>query len=204
MRVRNNYVIRIGLGEKRDAHIISGDLPGKHPVYKQHSFKIIIWLRKQQRALLPTTRSLLVILLSVLRSTQISFINLESGDRVTLVMAADRTAVVAAGGSILGEHDVLTILNQLTNVAPQWELLAVCLRLSPSEIANIRSKYSENVNLALSEVILRWLAKSPQDQLTWSGLIEALRQPILNEERTASQIEQKFIHCSHKPTQCKL
>ena len=94
-------------------------------------------------------------------------------------------------------------INELTDVAPQWELLATCLRLSTSDIANIRSKYSGNVNLALNEVILRWLAIRSPDQLTWSDLVKALRQPILNEERIASQIERQFL-CSHKPASCKL
>ena len=116
---------------------------------------------------------------------------------------ADKTGVVAAGRSILGEGDVLTIANGLVNVAPRWETLATCLRLSPSDIANIKSKHSGDVNQALIEVISRWLATSPQDQLTSSDLVEVLRQPVLNEEWSASQIEQKFRH-GHKPTHCEL
>ena len=111
---------------------------------------------------------------------------------------ADKTF---AGCPILGEDDVLTILNELVDVAPRWELLATCLKLSPSDVENIKSQYSGNVNLALSKVISRWLATSPDDR-TWSDVVEVLRQPILSEERSAKQIEQRYLH-SHKPTHCK-
>ena len=109
-------------------------------------------------------------------------------------------ANVVASPSALGDGDVLTIANELLNVASRWELLARCLKLPTSDIANIRTKYGGDVNLALSEVISRSIATNRQ--LTWSDLVKALREPILNEEWCASQIEKKF--CVHKPTPCKL
>jgi hypothetical protein len=109
--------------------------------------------------------------------------------------------VATCSSSALGDGDiVLTIANELLDVAPRWELLARCLKLSTSDIANIKTKYGENVNLALSEVISRWIATNRQ--LTWSDLVQALREPILNDERCASQIEEKF--CVHKQTPRKL
>lgn len=108
-------------------------------------------------------------------------------------------ATVVVNSSALGDGDVLTIANELLDVAPRWELLARCLKLSASDVANIRTKYGGDVNLALSEVISRAIATN--HQLTWSDLVQALREPILNEECCASQIEKKFVH---KLTPCKL
>ncbi len=108
--------------------------------------------------------------------------------------------VATCSSSALGDGDIVTIANELLDVAPRWELLARCLKLSTSDIANIKTKYGDDVNLALSEVISRWIATNRQ--LTWFDLVQALRQPILNEEWCASQIEKKF--CVHKLTPCKL
>ena len=117
---------------------------------------------------------------------------------------ADHTSFVACSSArLIGDGDVLTIINALVNVASKWELLARCLKLSSSDIANISRKLNNggDVNLALSEVISRWIAANPH-RLTWSDLVAALRQPILNEEWCASQIEEKF--CARKPTPRKL
>lgn len=97
-----------------------------------------------------------------------------------------------ANSSALGDGDILTIANELSPVAPRWELLAMCLKLSASDIENIRIKYGGDVSLALSAVISRAIAT--HHQLTWPDLIQALREPILNEECCASRIEEKYIH----------
>ena len=107
-----------------------------------------------------------------------------------------------AESTSLGKDDLLTILNELCGIASKWEVLATCFELSDSDIANIRSTYGSDVNLALKQVILRWMATNHQDQLTWSNVVKALRESILNEEFCASQIEKKFF--THHPTPCKL
>lgn len=108
--------------------------------------------------------------------------------------------VVASPTLALAEDDVVTIANELLDVAPRWELLARCLKLSAADIANIKTKCSEDVNKALCEVISRWIATN--QKLAWSDLVRALREPILNEEYCANKIEMKY--CVHKPTPCKL
>ena len=109
-----------------------------------------------------------------------------------------------ADSTSLGKDDVLTILNELCDIAPRWEVLALCFGLSDPDVANIKSNCSQDVNLALKEVIRRWMAKNRRDQVTWSNVVKALRQPILNEEACASQIEKKFCTCTQMPTPCKL
>ena len=107
-----------------------------------------------------------------------------------------------ANSSSLGEGDVLTIANELSPVAPRWELLAMCLKLSASDIENIRTKYGGDVNLALSAVISRAIAT--HHQLTWSDLVQALREQILNEQCCASRIEEKYIHTKPIPRKLHL
>ena len=111
-------------------------------------------------------------------------------------------AVVASpsASSFLGDGDAVTIASELVDVASKWELLATCLKLSSSDIANINTKYGGEVNLALIKVISRWIATN--QQLTWSDLVQALREPILNEEWCATKIEKKF--CVREPSPCKL
>ena len=114
-------------------------------------------------------------------------------------MADDTRTSLVVISSALGRDDVLTIANNLLPVAPRWELLANCLKLSTSDIANIGTKHGGEVNQALFQVISRWIATNVR--VTWSDLVEALRQPILDETWCATQIEEKF--CIHKPTPCK-
>lgn len=134
-----------------------------------------------------------------IKETSCSLVS-ENQCSIDMAGGAHTLFIASPSAASLGDGDVLTIANELLDVAPRWELLARCLNLSKSDITNIKTRYGEDVNQALVEVISRWIATN--SQLTWPDLVQALRQPILNEEWRASQIEDKF--CIHRPTPCKL
>ena len=97
-----------------------------------------------------------------------------------------------AGDTLLGKRDVAAVVNELSDVASKWILVGTCLGVDQADIAEIESLHLAPRE-ALLKVVAKWLdtarAAGPR---TWKSVVEALRQPMLKEERVADQIERNI------------
>lgn len=72
-------------------------------------------------------------------------------------------------------------------MASRWELVGTCLGVEQSEIDEIE-KLGLPAKQALLKLLSRWLDTTNRT-VTWADIVDALRKPILKEERVAQQIE---------------
>ena len=92
---------------------------------------------------------------------------------------------------VLGKHDLSAVVNELSDVASKWMLVATCLEVDQADITDIESQRL-SPRESLLKVVTKWLdTASDSAPPTWHRLVDALRQPVLNEERVAKQIEKK-------------
>ena len=96
----------------------------------------------------------------------------------------------------LGKHDLSAILNQLASLASKWQLIGTCLDVEESEIDEIE-KHNLSPKEALRKLLSRWL-DTTNHTVTWADIVDALRLPILKEERVAQQIEHDVRNQSSK------
>ena len=75
----------------------------------------------------------------------------------------------------------------MASVASKWILIGTCLGVEQSEIDEIE-RLSLPPKEALLKLISKWL-DTTNHTVTWADIIDALRQPVLKEERVAQQIE---------------
>ena len=110
-----------------------------------------------------------------------------------------QTSEQLARDSVLGKRDVAAVVNELSDVASKWILVGTCLGVDQADIAEIESLHLAPRE-ALLKVVAKWLdtarAAGPP---TWKSVVEALRQPMLKEERVADQIERTFCSSFSKP-----
>ena len=88
----------------------------------------------------------------------------------------------------LGKHDLAAIVNELAEVASRWVLIGTCLGVHQSEIDEIEGLHLSPKE-ALLKVISRWLDSAQPHPQSWKDVTDALRQPVLREERVAEKIE---------------
>ena len=92
----------------------------------------------------------------------------------------------------LSEDDLPALLTILHGASTKWEQIAIFLRLGEANISTI--KYTPHPDKRLLEVIRIWL-KNTSPAPTVKSLAEALKNPVVGEEKIALDIKQTF--CPH-------
>ena len=79
---------------------------------------------------------------------------------------------------IVGEDDLREVNDEVAFLKAKYYQLGVALGLPPSELDAIKSSYHQNIDQALTEVLLLWLrgksTTSNNPPPTWQGLVKAL------------------------------
>ncbi len=88
----------------------------------------------------------------------------------------------------LGPNDLVTVLTELCEVCAQWYYLGLVLNLTPDVLDAIKGPFKSDKD-CLRDVVLRWLKTSGP---SWEALVQALRSPIVDTERLARHLEQKY------------
>ena len=74
---------------------------------------------------------------------------------------------------------------RLTQDITDWSVLALLLGLSAADLQRIQLNHPTAVQLQHQAIIRRWLDSG---EATWSGLIKALRDPLVNKGAVADKI----------------
>ena len=75
----------------------------------------------------------------------------------------------------------------MADVATEWVLLGTCLGVPQADIKEIEQLHLP-AKQALLKLISRWL-DTTDHTVTWADIVDALRKPLLKEERVAQRIE---------------
>ena len=78
-------------------------------------------------------------------------------------------------------------MNELYDVRKKWKLIGLGLRLPPSDLDAISGDPLECLQTSLS----KWL-KGIDPLPTWDALIAVLRSRVVDEEKKAQELEEKF------------
>ena len=85
-------------------------------------------------------------------------------------------------------------MNELCVVRKKWKLIGLGLRLPPSDLEAMSGDPLECLQNSLS----KWL--NGIDPLpTWDALIAVLRSPVLDEEKKAQELEEKYCGVTPSP-----
>ena len=74
-----------------------------------------------------------------------------------------------------------------------WYNLGIQLHVSTPTLKNIRSENPGNNGACLTGVLTEWL-KGLNPVPTWTGLVEALKQPTVSQPRLAAAIEGCYLN----------
>ena len=82
-------------------------------------------------------------------------------------------------------RDVLTATISET----RWFMLGVALNVEQHQLRRIESRYRDPQE-CLNHMIYSWISSG---NATWSGLVEALRSPLMDNHKLAQEIEVKYM-----------
>ena len=86
--------------------------------------------------------------------------------------------------------DLSTVRNEIHDARNKWYDIGIELKVDVSTLKSIESKYSDAKD-CLREVITGWL-KAVSPKPTWRSLVDALRQPAVDESKLAAVLEGKY------------
>ena len=82
-------------------------------------------------------------------------------------------------------RDILTATISET----RWFMLGVALNVEQHQLRRIESRYRDPQE-SLNHMLYSWISSG---KATWSGLVEALRSPLMNNQQLAQEIEVKYM-----------
>ena len=82
-------------------------------------------------------------------------------------------------------RDILTATISET----RWFMLGVALNVEQHQLRRIESHYRDPQE-SLNHMLYSWISSG---NATWSGLVEALRSPLMNNQKLAQEIEVKYM-----------
>ena len=86
--------------------------------------------------------------------------------------------------------ELLEFLSQVASKArDKWETVGLVLNIMPDQL-NVISKKYQNPMLCYSEVFTTWKNKEKQAKFTWMTIVEALKSPVVEENKLAGDIVQ--------------
>jgi len=99
-------------------------------------------------------------------------------------------------GASLGVADLKTILNDIAPCRAEWFNLGIQLQVDTGTLKAIELKCKAPAD-QLREVVMAWLQSTKNP--TWGAMIEALKSPIIDETRLASELQQKYHSSGETP-----
>lgn len=90
------------------------------------------------------------------------------------------------------------LLNAIICKASKWYDIGIQLDLTVDELDNIEAN-GKSVEENLRNMLKKCL-NNHNPPLTWRALIKALKQPALDEQRLASELEKRYVHCDDEQT----
>ena len=89
--------------------------------------------------------------------------------------------------------ELLEFLSQVASKArDKWEMIGLVLNIMPDQL-NVISKKHHNPMLCYSEVFTTWKNIEKPAKFTWTTIVEALKSPVVEENKLAGDIEQWLI-----------
>ena len=86
--------------------------------------------------------------------------------------------------------ELLEFLSQVASKArDKWEMMGLVLNIMPDQL-NVISKKHHNPMLCYSEVFTTWKNKEKPAKFTWTTIVEALKSPVVEENKLAGDIVQ--------------
>ena len=86
--------------------------------------------------------------------------------------------------------ELLEFLSQVASKArDKWEMIGLVLNIMPDQL-NVISKKHHNPMLCYSEVFTTWKNKEKPAKFTWTTIVEALKSPVVEENKLAGDIVQ--------------
>ena len=102
--------------------------------------------------------------------------------------------------AVLGSDDLVDVLEEVIEVAPQWHFLGLALRLKVAELAAISSNNHTDPNKCLKDMLLSWLQQRYDTnrfgQPSWRMLCQAISKPTGGNNPALGR---KIAKCHHKP-----
>ena len=92
----------------------------------------------------------------------------------------------------LNEQDFRTVRKKLWDVRHKWYNIGIELDLRKADLDNLRKQYKNDFDVCLSEIITAWL-KRTDPRPTWKALIEALKEPTVEEDALAEDLTTKYL-----------
>ena len=84
------------------------------------------------------------------------------------------------------EHEVLNLLADISNL---WHEIGLSLKVPHNILDGLKHSPESNA-IKLSEVIHSWLTTSQSDLVTWETVIGAIKGPVVNNIKKATEIHQ--------------
>ena len=86
--------------------------------------------------------------------------------------------------------DLGNLQNDLHGISSKWHNLGVQLHIEPGDLDNIKTEVITQVE-CLREMLKIWL-KQIDPYPTKIALVKALKRPVINEQRLAQQLQEKY------------
>ena len=109
----------------------------------------------------------------------------------SLLYSASDSSCQSGIQATLGSHDLHAIANALAPVAHKWMLVGTCLDVNQPDLKEIEGRQHILAKQSLLEVISRWL--DTNHSVCWNDILKALREPLLDEQRLAKEIEEHVL-----------
>ena len=90
------------------------------------------------------------------------------------------------------DRDLGEVYENLINIKHRWYVIGLQLDVETNKLDSIKSQFYQQPDMALLEVLKEWL-KQTGKPCTWDVLVKALRTKSVNEEKTAENIEMRYI-----------
>ena len=75
---------------------------------------------------------------------------------------------------ISGDKDLHCVIREVSSLKSAYYQLGVQLRVPPGELDAIKDQYSQNLDQALTEVLLLWLRRRSPLYPTWQNLVKGV------------------------------
>ena len=95
-------------------------------------------------------------------------------------------------GLLNSKPDISKLLNDLVDIAWEWEAIAINLGLEVREIRGIEADITcKREESKLRKVLMKWSEKPLAKPFTWQTIIEVLKEPSLDQHHLADKIAER-------------
>ena len=109
---------------------------------------------------------------------------------VFLCMAMRVSWIIQWHHNNTGIKDLLKVLEEIKDVNNKWKFLGLALGLKKPTLDSIKSNGYEECKM---EMIEKWLNKEDSCDPSWSSLVNALRNCLVEHNLIADEIEKKYL-----------